>query len=197
MFRLVVREQTPATAGTDWQRAPTSTSHWSLWALSFQLLVNKGTLTILGLGNWVFIVLYSCCTVLQFFFSYSFCILCKPLNIYIFLPLQPRTPRCQVAVRVSTVWPLRVMAACWEATAALCLEEVEAGKGSASFPTEIQSWLGFWKTAWVATPRPSWLQVSAPSYRSQPFLKECKTRTKIKEISVWQIIFCCNNASLQ
>lgn len=41
MSCLTVKEQIPTTAGTDWRRAPTSTSRWSLWASSFLLLVNE------------------------------------------------------------------------------------------------------------------------------------------------------------
>lgn len=73
----------------------------------------------------------------------SFTFSAHPSVFLLRLP-QPRTPRCQAAVRASTAWPPRVTAARWEVTAAPCLEEEEEeGGGIASFPTETQSSLGY------------------------------------------------------
>lgn len=141
---LTVNEQTLTTAGTDWRRALTSTSPWSLWALSYLLLVSKDA---------------SVCSVQERFQSSTHLskFLFPPTSLHYFLviitlyksvgypviPLfpQPRTPRCQAAVRASTVWLLRAMAARWEATAAPCLEEEEVvvGGGIASSPTGTRS----------------------------------------------------------
>lgn len=45
---LTVSERIQITAGTDWQKAPTSTSHWLLWASSYLHLVNEVNQTCSG-----------------------------------------------------------------------------------------------------------------------------------------------------
>lgn len=143
MLCLTVNAQILTTAGIDWRRALTLTSPWSLWALSYLLLVNKVASicsvqerikSSMHLNNSSNIFTLFPCNITLY----------KSVHYPVF-PLfpQPRTPRCLAAVRASTVWLLRAMAARWEATAAPCLEEEEeeevVGGGIASSPTGTRS----------------------------------------------------------